>query len=707
MVDRFLGNYKILSQLGAGGAGVVYTAQDLRLKRHVALKVLSGQFGADSQAKDRFLAEARAAAALDHPNIGTIHTVEETPEGQLFIVMSLYSGKTLEALIKQGPVPMQQALDYGYQVLQGLHYAHEAGIVHRDIKPANVFVTDRQLVKILDFGIAKMQDSKLTRDGAVLGTLAYMSPEQLVGKPSIDGRSDLWSWGLTLFELLTSNSTFDAQGMAVVNAILQGQPRRLEEFLEPSAERDAVQRILDRIITKDADDRFNNALEVATAIEPLLSDMRYQLTGAMPTASVQAVVQEVASSTPEIPNNLPSRNRGFFGRERERARIAELLADEDTALLCLIGQGGVGKTRLALQVAIEQLAETNFPDGIYFISLDSLESASDVPLRVAEALEVDLQDKGWDDIIDKVADERLLIVLDNFEHVIEAADDLDILLESCSGVTVLATSRERLNLEQEQVLDLSGFQLPESIDDDFNDYPATRFFIEVAKRVKRSFALEPDDKPHVLDICKQLQGWPLGIELAAVWVKHMPLADIAKEISQNIGFLETRTRNISERHRSVRAVFDYSWKLLANDEKDVLRKLSVFRNGFRREAASGIASAKLAVLASLVDKSLLQVSEHGRYEHHPLIYQFAAEKLSEDPEALATTERAHALYYAQLLGSLRPSLRGENRKRVTRIVSSELENVRTAWRWSKAHRDVSKEERAAFKNFYSFLSWLV
>jgi len=702
IVERFLGNYKILSQLGAGGAGVVYTAQDLRLKRHVALKVLSGQFGADSQAKDRFLAEARAAAALDHPNIGTIHTVEETPDEQLFIVMSLYSGKTLEAFIKEGKTPLQQALDYGYQVLQGLHYAHEAGIVHRDIKPANVFVTDRQLVKILDFGIAKMQDSKLTRAGAVLGTLAYMSPEQLVGK-DVDGRSDLWSWGLMLFEMLTGHSAFEAQGMAVVNAILQGTPRRLEEFLEPSSERDATQAILDRIITKKPEDRFANALDVAAALEPLLSDMRYQMTGSMPTVSMQTADEPSA----EIPNNLPSRNRGFFGREQELKRIAELLEDEDTALLCLVGQGGVGKSRLALQIAIEQLGKTNFPDGIYLVAVDGLSSADDVPLRVAEALEIDAADKGWDDVIDAVEDEQLLLVLDNFEQVIEAADNLDELLEACAGVKVLVTSRERLNLEQEQVLDLAGFQIPESIEDDFTAFAATRFFIEVAKRVKRSFTLEDSNKQHVLDICKQLQGWPLGIELAAVWVKHMPVADIAREISQNIGFLETRTRNISERHRSVRAVFDYSWQLLSESERNVLRKLSVFRDGFRREAASAIASASLASLASLVDKSLLQVNEHGRYEHHPLIYQFAAEKLAEDSEALAATEQAHALYYAQLLGTLRPSLRGENRKRVTRIVSEELENVRTAWRWSKEHRNQSKEERSAFKNFYSFLSWLV
>src|SRR5215471_3542105 len=214
--DSFLGrivsNYRLEEQLAAGGMGVLYRATDLKLGRSVAVKVLSRQLAPEKTAKARFLREARAASALDHPNIGAIHHIEEQ-DGELFIVMALYQGETLKQRLQKGRLPVAESLDVLRQITLGLVAAHRAGIVHRDIKPANVIRTDEGIVKILDFGLAKhiseSQANAVTQAGEAVGTMLYMSPEQLRGE-TVDGRTDLWSLGVVAYELLVGVSPFQA-----------------------------------------------------------------------------------------------------------------------------------------------------------------------------------------------------------------------------------------------------------------------------------------------------------------------------------------------------------------------------------------------------------------------------------------------------------------------------------------------------------------
>ena len=227
MEGQTLSHYKVLEKLGGGGMGVVYKALDTHLDRHVALKLLPPELTRDDNARERFVLEAKAASALDHPNICTIYDIDETPDGQMFIAMGYYDGETLKKRITRGPLPVEEALDIAIQMAQGLAEAHASDIVHRDIKPANVMLTKNGLVKIVDFGIAKLLGvTGPTQTGSTLGTVAYMSPEQLAGKET-DQRTDVWSLGAVLYEMLTGQQPFTGDNeWAVIGAVSGREPTR-------------------------------------------------------------------------------------------------------------------------------------------------------------------------------------------------------------------------------------------------------------------------------------------------------------------------------------------------------------------------------------------------------------------------------------------------------------------------------------------------
>ncbi|MFX0200159.1 MAG: protein kinase, partial [Candidatus Hodarchaeota archaeon] len=225
MIGKTISHYKILEKLGEGGMGVVYKAQDLKLKRIVALKFLPPELTRDPEAKERFIQEAQAASALDHPNICVIHEIDETEDGQVFICMAYYAGETLKNKIKRGPLKLEEAINIAVHVGHGLARAHEAGITHRDIKPANIMITERGEVKILDFGLAKLSgQTRLTKTGTTIGTIAYISPEQAQGDEA-DHRSDIWSLGVVLYEMLTGQLPFKGDyDHVVVYSILNKEP---------------------------------------------------------------------------------------------------------------------------------------------------------------------------------------------------------------------------------------------------------------------------------------------------------------------------------------------------------------------------------------------------------------------------------------------------------------------------------------------------
>ncbi|HZF08087.1 MAG TPA: protein kinase [Thermoanaerobaculia bacterium] len=337
LIGRVVSHYRILEHLGGGGMGVVYKAEDAKLHRTVALKFLAAELTRNPAAKERFLHEARAASALDHPNICTIFEVDETLEGQLYLAMAFYDGETLEDRIFRGPLPPVEAIDIALQVARGLARAHESGIIHRDVKPANIIVTLRGEAKIVDFGLAKLAGQVgLTRTGASMGTPTYMSPEQADGK-AVDFRTDLWSLGVLLYEMVTGRKPFSGDHpQAILHALLHSEPEPPSRLVPAVSQ--ALERVIAGCLTKDPGRRYASAQELIAALTPLLE-------------SSQEVTLGPGVPPPAVSPTRPTRPAR---RPPVRAVVALLL------LLCLLALGGAYFLRRGLVSASPGASPSGF-----------------------------------------------------------------------------------------------------------------------------------------------------------------------------------------------------------------------------------------------------------------------------------------------------------------------------------------------------------
>ncbi len=395
-----------------------------------------------------------------------------------------------------------------------------------------------------------------------------------------------------------------------------------------------------------------------------------------------------------IPNNLPAQVTEFIGRQAELKETQRLL--QQTRLLTLVGPGGIGKTRLAIQVAADQLAA--FHDGVYFVSLAPLAEEDQIVQAVVETLSISFS-SGHDlsaHLLNYLRRRRLMLVLDNFEHILEAAPLLTDILKAAPDVTILATSREKLNLSGETVFNVSGlgvadWQSPEEL----LVHSCGELFVQSAQRAYPDFELRIDDVRPVAQICRLVEGMPLGILLAAVWVDQLTAQEIAAEISQSLDFLETEMRDVPARQRSIRAVFETSWERLSRGERELFKKLSVFRGGFTRQAAREVAGSSLRALARLVNKSFLRPDpDTGRYEVHELLRQYGQEQLDAEANASDSAMQAHATYFARFVVSQAKNLRVGNKQRASLDnIQSDLENVRVAARYMAAQNDAPELQK--------------
>jgi len=407
------------------------------------------------------------------------------------------------------------------------------------------------------------------------------------------------------------------------------------------------------------------------------------------------------------PNNLPAQTTSFIGREGELAAVREELSRPEVRLLTLTGPGGSGKTRLGLQVAAEVLDD--FEHGVYFVALAPISDPALVVPTIAQTLVIptgaqmqqDRQVEGQsllEILKDYLRNKQMLLVLDNFEQVIRAAPVLIELLTCAPRLKILVTSRASLRVYGEHdcavpPLTSPGPQEVPSLER-LKQYTAVQLFAERARAVQADYAITDDTAPAVAEVCHRLDGSPLAIELAAAWVRMLTPAEIATEIAQGLDFLETDMRDVPERQRSVRAVFDHSWNLLTEREREVFQGLSVFRGGFTREAACHVTDASLRELMALVHKSLLRRTTTGRYEVHELLRQYAAERLDRSLVARDTARDGHCAYYALALQGWAVDLCGARQEAALAEMDAEIENARAAWNWAAERRQIERLEQA-------------
>jgi len=424
--------------------------------------------------------------------------------------------------------------------------------------------------------------------------------------------------------------------------------------------------------------------------------------GVEPHQETIALYERIRAAGSARPHNLPDQPTPFVGRQEQLSQITERLEDPACRLLTLVGPGGIGKTRLALQAAAEALDV--FLHGVYFVSLSPVGSAEFLIPTVANALGLQFhgRQEPLEQLLSYLREKELLLVMDSFEHLLQGADLLTGILKGAPCVKILAASRERLDLRAEWLLDVPGLAYPrDGQTDGLESYSAVQLFLQNAGRVRADFALSKENRPHVARICQLAEGMPLGIELASAWVRTLSCEQIAGEIQHNLDFLTTSLRDVPERHRSMRAVFEHSWKLLSETEKGVFSRLSVFLGGCRPEAAGRVAGASLPVLAALVDQSLLRQAPSGRYEIHELLRQYAAEKLCETQGAEEKTRDQHSAYYADFLHQRAEGMRGTGQKEALEEIDIEIDNVRAGWRRA-AERGEQEIIGKCLSNLYYF-----
>ncbi len=406
-------------------------------------------------------------------------------------------------------------------------------------------------------------------------------------------------------------------------------------------------------------------------------------------------LEAIDADMPVIPNNLPVQSTPFIGREEELAALEGMLIDPDIRLITIVGPGGIGKTRLALAFAERQLC--NFKHGVFFTSLASLDMAEDIVPAVARGLGFNFYE-GVDhrtQLIDYLRAKSMLILLDNFEHLLEGASLAAEVVQAAPGVRVIVTSREPLRLLDEQLFSVHGLDFPEwETPEDALEYDAARLFLSSARRSRSEFDLGQEDLQPMTRICRLVQGMPLGIVLAAGWVELLSPAEIAEELGQGIDILESDLHDIPERQRSMQAVFDYTWEQLNQREREVLQRLSVFRGGCGQQAIRQVTGATLMELKSLTGKSLINTNRDGRHEMHELLRQYTTEKLERNPEADFEAHDRHCSYYLDSIAEREDDLFGPQVKRVMADIDGDLENVRSALRWAAAHQQVDYLDRA-------------
>ncbi len=706
-----LGPYEILAPLGAGGMGEVYRAKDTRLNREVAVKVIRQRVGDNPRAIKRFELEARSASALNHPNIVTIYDIG-CLESVSFIVMELVHGRSLRQILSEGPIPLHKLLPLAMQAAEALAAAHAEGIVHRDLKPENIMVTDSGLLKLLDFGLAKLglpgpilgdstlslEGSQLTGTGTILGTVGYMSPQQAEGQP-VDFRSDQFSFGAILYEMATGKRAFwKTTGVETLVAILREEPDSIGH-LNPQIP-PPLQWSVKRCLAKRAEDRYASTQDLVHDLE---------------------IVRDHLAWTPRrshfrAQGNLPVSRTALIGRENELAVAEELLLRAGTRLLTLTGPGGTGKTSVGLELASK--VRDAFPGGVFFVPLAAVTDPALVLPAIAQSLGI--RQTGSQSLLDQLKNELsdadpMLILIDNFEQVLDAAPLVSVLLSAAPALKVLATSRAVLKLYGEREFPVPPLKLPVPGPlptlETLLRCPAVALFFERASAVKPDLKRDEDNARAIAQICARLDGLPLAIELAAARTKTLPPPAMLARLQARLQFLTGGPRDQPARQQTLRGAIDWSHELLSAEQQKLFRRLSVFTGGCTLESAEAVANTRYDLeidlfegIASLVDNNLLQQFSQpdgdARFHMLETIREYGLERLKSSTDAQAT-RRAHAAYCLVLAEESAIEIGNPEQRACLDPFTLERDNLRAALDWLIEAGNAEWSMRLANALFYS------
>ena len=674
-----IGPYTLLRVLGRGAFGEVWLAErrSSLLTTQVALKLpLDG-----SADLDAICEEAQIwLKASGHPNIVPVIDAE-IYDGQVVIASEYVAGGSLSDWLTKhgGKAPsVEAAVSMMQGILAGLEHLHSNQLIHRDLKPDNVLLQS-SLPRLADFGLTRvLKPSEHTVN--ISGTPGYMAPESFRGEYS--AATDIWAAGILLHELLVGSLPYPQQDFhSILLAIASEAPITLSDLVL-----DALRPVLTKALDKPILNRFSSAAEMGAALTRAVIPDSTKVPDGLPSPAV-------APSLTRPANNLPIQATSFIGRDKEMAEVKTLLSR--THLLTLTGAGGTGKTRLLLQVARDQLEA--YSDGVWLVELAPLSDAALVAQAVASVL--DIREKSGLTMPEAVADalkpRNLLLLLDNCEHVLDAAAVVvDTIQKHCPDVRILASSRESLGIAGEQTYRVPSLSLPpasaRATPQVISQYEAVSLFVERALSVQSTFAVTNGNAPALANLCVRLDGIPLALELAAVRVRSLSIEEIDGRLDDRFHLLTRGSRTALPRHQTLRALVDWSYDLLTDQEKVLLSRLSVFAGGWTLAAAEYICAGDpideadvFDLLTSLVDKSLIAAERQEQQTRHRLletVRQYALDRLAENGGSAAVRQR-HQAFFVTLAEEAELQMRGPDQALWLDRLEKEHDNLRAALSW--------------------------
>ncbi|MFD6061324.1 protein kinase domain-containing protein [Rhodococcus wratislaviensis] len=707
-------------EIGRGGFGVVYRCAQPSLDRTVAVKVLTEDF--DEENRVRFLREQRAMGRLTgHPNIVNVLHVGTTGSQRPYIVMQYHPHGSLETRIRgEGPLRLEEALRLGVKVAGALETAHRLGILHRDVKPGNILLTEYSEPALTDFGIAHIAGGFETAAGTVTGSPAFTAPEVLSGE-SPSPASDIYGLGATMFCAVTGHAAFERRsGEQVIAQFLRIATQPLPDLREQGIPV-GVSSAVERAMATDPRSRPVSAAEFGDELRQIQLELGFPVDemallaepGATRPDQNPSEVHDDSwqrrrrpSPPPDVRSsagNLPFELTSFVGRRREVTETKGKLSV--SRLVTLTGIGGVGKTRLAQRVATD--LRRAFRDGVWLVELGELRDGSLLAEVVAAALGVrDRSPRPLEEVVvGFLAPRHLLLVLDNCEQLVDAVAWLvETLLRTCPDLRILATSREPLGIGGEAVLRVPPLTVPGPDRDPslrgLPQFDAVTLFAERAAAAVPGFVLTDDNRVAVTRICRQLDGLPLAIELAAARLRTMSVEQILDRLADRYKLLTLGGRGAPTRQQTLQLCIDWSYELCTPPEQQLWARLSVFAGSVELDAVETICSGGLAPedlldgVAALVDKSILIREDAGvvvRFRMLETLRDYGREK-SEYVGEHQVLRRRHCDWYLSLAVEAEAEWVSPRQLEWIARIEREQPNLREAMEFSLSHVDDADTE---------------